>query len=446
MSARIMIAGTHSGVGKTTVAAAIMAAFHRRGLRVAPFKVGPDYLDPGYHYAACGGLSAPLDPWMLGEDGVRDSFARNSDGWDLSVIEGMMGLYDGADVRSNEGSAAHVAQLLGAPVILVLDASAVARSAGALVLGYRQWDLSVRIVGVIANRVAGEGHARWLQPAIEEAGVPLLGWLPNDDDIRIPERHLGLHAAAPGRRLSELMERLAARAEAHLDLLRIYELASEVEPVGPPAHWPTRPEGDRVRIAVASDRAFCFYYPDNLALLGDAGAEPVPFSPLYQSLPEGVQGLYLGGGYPELHAERLAANEKLKAEIRERAEAGMPVFAECGGFMYLCEALRDAAGVEHRMAGVIPGRTVMETKLQAIGYREVTFTRDLPLGPAGTTARGHEFRYSRYEGPERDAPFRCGEHSLGFVRGNVLASYVHLHLGSRQGLAEAFVRACQEAA
>lgn len=441
---RLLIAGTHSGVGKTTVAAGLMAAFRRRGLRVAPFKVGPDYLDPGYHRAAAGRDSAPLDPWMLGAEGVCRSFTRLAAGADLALIEGMMGLHDGAAAETDTGSSAHVARLLRAPVVLVIDGSRLARSAGALVLGYRAFDPEVPFAGVIANRVAGEGHAAFLRPAIEQAGLPLLGWLPDAPEPHFPERHLGLINAAENPALDSLLQRLADQLEAHLDLDALLALARQSEslPDLPADLSPAAPR--RVRLGLARDAAFSFYYPDNLALLEAAGAELVPFSPLTDAAPpEALDGLYLGGGYPELHAAQLAGNHSMRAALRAQAAGGLPIYAECGGFMYLCRHLTDLHGRAHEMLALLPGETRMEASLQAIGYREVRFRRDTLLGPAGTLARGHEFRHSRYLGPpDAEYAFETGGRHLGLAQGNLLASYVHLHFASNPTLPEAFVNCC----
>jgi cobyrinic acid a,c-diamide synthase len=358
----------------------------------------------------------------------------------------MMGLHDGADACTDRGSTAEIARLLQAPVVLVLDASALARSAGAVALGFRRFDERVPVVGVIANRVAGEGHAAYLRPAIEgTAGVPLLGWLPAELELTLPERHLGLVSAGEHPDLAERIERWRALVEEHLGLDRLLQLAASAPllPEAPPTA--TGNTGRRVRIAVARDEAFQFYYPDNLALLEAAGAELVPFSPLRDlALPDSVGGLYLGGGYPELHASRLAGNETMRGAIRNAAERGLPIYAECGGFMLLCEALVDADGRSHPMVGLVPGRCVMERGLQAIGYREALCAGDNLLGPAGTVIRGHEFHHSRFEGelPVGSAAFRIGERPVGFARGNLLASYVHLHFGSHPGAAEHFVRRC----
>ncbi|MBI3910081.1 MAG: cobyrinate a,c-diamide synthase [Armatimonadetes bacterium] len=450
---RLLIAATHSGVGKTTVACGIMAALRRRGLRVAPFKVGPDFLDPGYHAAACGdgptrGAPAPavvLDAWMLGEEGVRRSFAAGAADVDMAVIEGMMGLYDGADPETDAGSTAQIARLLQAPVILVLDGSALARSAGALALGYRVFDPQVPVVGVVANRLAGEEHAAYLRPGIERgAGLAFLGWLPEIADAAIPERHLGLVTAGEREGVAALIGRLADAVERHLEVPRLLELAAAAPPISGSAPAALERARLRARIALARDEAFCFYYRDNLALLEAAGAEIVPFSPLRdRELPSDTQGIYLGGGYPELHAARLAANQSMQRAICACAAQGRPIYAECGGLMYLCEVL-STDGTDYPMVGIVPGRTVMESRLQAIGYREVTLWRDTVLGPRGTVARGHEFHHSRYEGsaPVERAAFAVGERRLGYATETLLASYIHLHFGSNPRLAEQFVTQC----
>lgn len=450
---RLVIAGTHSGVGKTTVAVGLMAALAHRGFPVAPFKVGPDYLDPGFHAAACGRPSGTLDSWMLGEHGVRESFARGmasagSEGGapPIAVIEGMMGLHDGADANTDRGSTAEIARLLQAPVVLILDASALARSAGAVALGYRSFDERVPVAGVIANRVAGEGHAAYLRPAIEEiAGLPFLGWLPTESDLSFPERHLGLVGTGEQSDLADRIGRWRALVEERLDVDRLLELAASAPPLPEVAQTPMGNSAGRVRIAVARDEAFQFYYPDNLALLEAAGAELIPFSPLRDTaLPDSVGGVYLGGGYPELHASQLAGNNAMRRAIREAAGRGLPIYAECGGFMLLCEALVDVDGRLHPMVGLVPGRCVMERSLHAIGYREAVGAGDNLLGPAGTVIRGHEFHHSRFEGelPSGSEAFHVGDRPVGFARGSLLASYVHLHFGSNPGAAEHFVRRC----
>lgn len=444
---RLVIAGTHSGVGKTSVAVGLMAALRHAGLAVQPFKVGPDYLDPGYHAFACDRPSCSLDSWMLGHTGVRQSFARGVQGAEIAVVEGMMGLHDGASGTHETGSTAEVATLLGAPVLLVIDAAGLARSAGALVLGCRDFDPRVNLAGVIANRVAGEGHLNYLRPAIEERlGLPLLGGLPEDETLQMPERHLGLVTAGERGNTAQCVERLGAWVARHLDLAQLQAITGTAPPLeavrggvhgaAPRAH---------VRLAVARDAAFCFYYPENLALLEALGAELVPFSPLADTdLPAGVQGLYLGGGYPELHAMLLAGNTAMRAAVRRSIADGLPTLAECGGFMYLCQALVTGDGQAHPMVGIVPGRTMIERRLQAIGYREVTLCQDTVLGRAGEQGRGREFHHSRHEGeiPVERVALTAGERRLGYATETLLSSYVHLHFGSNPRLAEHFVEQC----
>ncbi|MDQ2730258.1 MAG: cobyrinate a,c-diamide synthase [Armatimonadota bacterium] len=445
---RLLIAGTHSGVGKTSVTLALHAAFRRMGESVQPFKVGPDYLDPGYHCLATGRPSWPLDTWMLGHEGVQESFFRGVDGASIAITEGMMGLYDGANATDETGSTAEIAKLLQIPVLLVIDAAGLARSAGALVQGYRDFDPKVRLAGVIANRVAGEGHLHYIRPAIEELGPPLLGWLPDDNQFRLPERHLGLTHPGEVTGASGIVDRLGDQALRTFDLDRILTLAAAAPPLQPTgkSHRTTAVRS-HVRIALAQDAAFCFYYPDNLALLRSRGAEFVPFSPIEdEELPAGIQGLYLGGGYPELHAAALSGNQRMIRSIRQAIADGMPTFAECGGFMYLCESLTLADGRHYTMAGVIPGGTVMANTIQCIGYREGTLKRDTVLGQAGERVRGHEFRCSRYQGniEAGNAGLIVERKAVGYATDTLLASYIHIHLGSNPKMAEWFVKECAQ--
>ncbi|WP_305041344.1 cobyrinate a,c-diamide synthase [Geoalkalibacter sp.] len=446
----VLVAAPASGSGKTTLTLALLAALRRRGLRVAPFKVGPDFIDPGHHAAACGRPSRNLDGWMCDETTVRDLFARGSRDADIAIIEGVMGLFDGASGHDDQGSSAEIARWLGARVLLVIDARAQARSAAALAQGFTRFDPRLQFAGVICNRVGSPRHAAILRQAFASvAGLPpLLGCLPRDAELSLPERHLGLvtaEDAAPG---EDFHQRLADWLERHVDLDRLVPCVPSA-PCVPYNCAPAPRANHGARIAVARDQAFCFYYPDNLELLEAAGAQLVFFSPLRdQRLPDNIDGLYLGGGYPELHAAQLAANTTLLAALRQAAERGLPIYAECGGLMLLGESIDGQA-----MAGVFPARATLLKRRKALGYREVTLTADGLLGPAGTRLRGHEFHYSEMAMPPEVARTyrltrRDGEllPDEGYRRGNVLGSYVHLHFGSHPAAAAHFVNFCRKGA
>lgn len=445
----LMVAAPASGSGKTSLALGLMAAFRRRGMRVAPFKVGPDYIDPGHHESLCGRPSHNLDGWMCGQQQVRNIFAAAGAEADIALIEGVMGLFDGISGKSEEGSSAEIAKWLGVPVLLVVDARSQARSIAALVKGFNDFDPGLRIVGVIANRVGSERHRQLLQEALETTpGLPpLLGCLPRCENVALPERHLGLVTADDHAAEADFATQLADWVEAHLDLDRLTALAAST--VASSAAEPPVDRKDKrmckVRIGVARDRAFCFYYPQNLQLLERAGAELVPFSPLEdQSLPTGLNGLYLGGGYPELYAEQLAANRGLLEQIRDLAEAELPIYAECGGFMALCRSLDG-----HLMAGLFPLEVRMLDRRKALGYRSVELLDETLLGPAGTWARGHEFHYSEVADDETlPRCYKVGRRDgeplgvEGYRYRNVIGSYVHLHFGSNPVLADNIVAFC----
>ena len=447
----IVVAGVHSGAGKTTIATGLMAALTARGLRVQPFKVGPDYIDPSYHTAVCGRPSRNLDGWLIGEAATVELYRRAAAHADVAVVEGVMGLYDGRSGGGEEGSTAQAAKLLGLPVLLVVDAGRTARSAGATALGFRVFDPEVRIAGVILNRVASDRHAAVVRDAVErEAGVPVLGALPRDAMLALPERYLGLVPVVEGGTAEEFFTRSRERVAQHVDLDRVLALAATATP---PRHgdassslFPSPPRGVRARIAVAMDRAFSFYYADSLDLLRAWGAEIVPFSPLADAaLPEGCGAVYIGGGFPELFAADLAANTAMHAALRRAAGEGRVIYGECGGLMYLGETLTDADRREHPMTGLLPLRSTMSGTRLTLAYWDLTTRADGPLAPAGHRLRGHEFHWSvpdRTPTPE-EALYeldRVGRLE-GFRRGSVSGSYVHLHLGSDPRLAPAFVEA-----
>lgn len=443
----LLIAAPSSGSGKTSLTLGLMAALRRRSLNVAPFKVGPDYIDPGHHAVFCGRSSHNLDGWMCGKMQSEKTFAEASAGADIALVEGVMGLFDGISGSSEEGSSAEIAKWLNIPVLLVVDARSQARSFAALVKGFCEFDPDLKIAGVIANRVGSERHRQLLQESLgATSGLPpLLGCLPRREDIALPERHLGLVTAEDLQAEDDLSGKLADWVEEHLDLDRLLKLAADSAVDVGIIVSPDKMTHAQVRIGVARDRAFCFYYPENLQLLEQAGAELVFFSPLVDTcLPEGLDGLYLGGGYPELHVEQLSANHSLNEELRFQAESGLPIYAECGGFMYLCQSIDG-----NPLVGIFAVEARMLNKRKALGYRSVELTESSPLGPAGTSARGHEFHYSEID--EAEVLQRCyrlgrrdGEHLgwEGYRHQNVLGSYVHLHFASNPQLAFNFVDYC----
>jgi len=452
MTKSLLVSGTHSGCGKTSVALGLLAALTRRKFVCAPFKTGPDFIDPGLHAKACGRTSHNLDSWMLSPQANRNIFSRYARGADVAVIEGAMGLFDGASGALELGSAAHMAKLLGVPVALIIDASGMARSAAAVAKGFAGFDPDLALAGVVFNRTGGPGHREILAEALAQAGIPLLGCLAKAPDIAMPSRHLGLVTAqdlAVRPDWPDRLERLADWVEAGIDLDALVRLLPETIPAGAAA---ATPNPAKARLGVARDRAFCFAYAENLRLLEDAGADIVFFSPLEESrLPEGLHGLYLPGGYPELHAKDLSANALMLADIRGFCLSRRPVYAECGGFMALMRAIEDQEGRVWPMAGVFDCSARMGPRFAALGYREAVFAEATPLGPAGTTARGHEFHYSSLAGDPaisgasavyrlsgRKGPLDAPE---GFLSGNTLGSYVHLHFASNPDLAGNFVAA-----
>ncbi|MFZ3209143.1 MAG: cobyrinate a,c-diamide synthase [Geobacteraceae bacterium] len=459
----IIIAAPHSGSGKTIVTIGIMECLKRRGLRVAPFKVGPDFIDPGYHRMVTGRPSVNLDGWICSESFVRESFIHHAQGTDMAVIEGVMGLFDGIGGTQEAGSTAQIARITGAPVILVVDAKGQARSAAALVKGFAEFDPQVNLAGVIFNNVGSDNHCRVLKEAVESVGITVIGCIPRDEKLRIESRHLGLMTAEENPLSAAFLDHLAEVVEEHLDLDQI--LAAPPER-GISANlskndldFPLPLEGEgtkssksafmpKVRVAVARDAAFCFVYEDNLRLLREAGAELVEFSPLRdEGLPGNIAGIYLPGGYPELFADALASNTAMKAAIREEIEAGLPVFAECGGFIYLTQGIGDQELTP--FVGIFPVTTRMLPRRKALGYREIETVADSIIGPQGTIARGHEFHYSEMgDMPSQvERIYRVRRQGVelggeGFRYRNCLASYIHLHFGSCPEIATAFIESC----
>jgi cobyrinic acid a,c-diamide synthase len=449
-----MVTGTASGVGKTTVALTLMAMLQEHGLRVQPFKCGPDFLDTGHHSAICGRASRNLDTWMLSADANRAIFSSANRNADAAIVEGMMGLYDGVAGGGEEGSAAQIAKLLAVPVVLVMDAGKSARSIAAVVKGFESFDPAVRFAGIVLNRVGSEGHYRLLEAAIRSVtNTPLLGHLPTDAAIAIPERHLGLHTAEE---TTSAVDRQAAFAETgrqHLNVAPLLDLSwldaeEECEALLAPRH-----ELARVRIGVARDKAFSFYYEDNFDLLRESGAEVVDFSPLADTaLPENLDALYLGGGYPELYANELSRNTAMSFAIRTFAESGKPVYAECGGMIYLSRALTTLDGQSYPMSDVLPMKFEMTPRLVNFGYVNVEFAEECLLGNKGTSVRGHSFHHSRVQvNSTMPTAYRLRyslsgrEEMEGYQYKNVLASYVHLHFRGNPTLAASLVTAARQA-
>ncbi len=446
----VLIAGTTSGVGKTTIATGLMGVLRRQGYRVQPFKAGPDYIDPSYHTRATGEVCRNLDTWLLSRDAVLELFARAVAGKDIAVVEGVMGLYDGRSSMSDEGSTAELAKLLGLPVILVVDSRKGARSLAAMVTGYQAFDRKLEIGGVILNGIGSDGHLKLCREAIEHyTSVPVLGYLPRRDYLSLPERHLGLIPTVENPATDEFLQRLVAECEATFNVPEVLRLSEQaVVPESRAELFPSTNQAPVTTIAVARDKAFSFYYQDSLDLIEAWGAALAFFSPASDaSLPGGTSGLYFGGGFPELYAKELAANSSLRAAIKSAARDGMPVYAECGGLMYLGESLTDLQGKEHLMAGVLPVQSRIDTPHLNLGYRTVRALSDGPLLRRGETVRGHEFHWSVLSGNNSGMnayEVVSSPRREGFHVGNTVASYIHLHLASHPGMVHRFIESsCQ---
>ena len=466
MVARLVIAGTASGVGKTTVTVGLARALRARGLRVAIFKCGPDYLDPTYHARAAEAPCHNLDGWMMGREAVAATFASTTRSADIALIEGVMGLYDGVTPTGDQGSTAELAKWLAAPVLLVCDAGGMARSIAALARGFAAFDPALAIAGVICNRIGSRGHLDILRKATG-GDPPVLGGLPKEAALAFPERHLGLRTADRASVPDEQLSAWGERVEAWCDVEAILAVARAAGPVPDVAHSErmASPAPDtsrspapaaavapvRCRIGLALDEAFHFYYDDNLRRLEQLGAELVRFSPVHDVRLPDVDGLYLGGGYPEVHAETLAANTTMRADVAAFAAARGPIYAECGGLMYLSNAIATLDGRRHTMVGIIPGHVEMHDRLVALGYVEVETQEPTLLGGAGLRFRGHQFRYSELQlAAPVDQVFtmrrrRGGEVTReGYRVGTTLASYVHAHWASNPLAARGLVSACAD--
>ncbi|MDV2989413.1 MAG: cobyrinate a,c-diamide synthase [Dehalogenimonas sp.] len=451
---RIVIAGTSSGVGKTTIATGIAYALKRRALKVQPFKCGPDYIDPGYLSIAAGRDCHNLDTWMLPEDHVKELFAYFNRTSDLAIIEGVMGLFDGHRASAGTSSTAHIAKVTDSPVILILNVAKMGQSAAALAYGFAHYDPDVKIAGIILNQVGSPSHLETVKGAIEQnCGIPVIGSLAKNAGLTLPERHLGLVPAVERNDNSGFLDQLGDLIESTIDLDRLIEIAGqapEFYPPETPVLFPADPQPVRCRMAVAKDEAFNFYYQANIELLRAWGAEITYFSPVADtSLPAGTEGVYIGGGFPEVFLKELEDNTSMKESIKAAVAAGLPVYAECGGLMYLTQGIVDFEGQSHDMIGLLPGLCRMQGKLQRLGYTEAEVLKESPVAERGQQLRGHMFHWSHLDTPdENSAAYHVVEPKKqleGFVLGpgnNLLASYLHLHFGSDARMAKHFVDRC----
>ena len=448
---RIMIAGTNSGVGKTTVTLGIMSALVQKGIKVQGFKAGPDYIDPSHHTFVTGNASKNLDTWMMGENACRELFERSALNADVSVIEGVMGLYDGSIDSSGHGSSAHLAKILNIPVILVVNARGVAQSAGAVVMGFMEFDKEINLAGIILNNVASQNHYDIIKKAIEEScSVAVLGYLKKQSDITIPERHLGLIPSEEKKINSALYDKLGQMVLETIDIDKLQEIAGSaaVFPDYNRSIFINRASSLDVTLAVARDSAFCFYYQDDIDLFEELGAKIIEFSPLAdKSLPDGIDGIFMGGGFPELFADRLMKNESMRKSILEAHKQGIIIYGECGGMMYLLEKLIDCEGRSFKMSGVLIGTSRMENRRQGLGYVITDVTCDNIICKSAVTFRAHEFHWSKLQDVPDDTVFAYNTRKSngkktgidGICKSNVLASYTHIHFSSNPDLAKSIL-------
>jgi cobyrinic acid a,c-diamide synthase len=473
MSMGFVIAAPASGTGKTTVTLGIMGALSERGYRVQPFKVGPDYIDPGFHRAVTGKNSYNLDSWLMEPETVRYLYNKHTPLGGVSVVEGVMGLYDGHLCDEERGGTAHLSRVLGLPVLLVVDASRMSASAAALVSGFQAYDRNITFLGVILNRVNSEHHYHYLKKKIENAtGLPVWGRLPGDDTFRLKSRHLGLIPTEEVRDIKTRIEAVIQAAEANIDIPGMMRHLQEITGGSLPGSHQSSPVSPAIlknilgetplysiRIGIARDAAFSFYYHDNLELMEELGVELIPFSPLEDTqLPPNLSGLYLGGGYPEIFASRLEKNTMMREKIKQALTGGMPYFAECGGMMYLCKEIIPLEGLPRQMAGWFDASCRMTERLQRFGYIKLELREnDLfpDLFPANKKLdkeiKAHEFHHSKLENNTTPYLYSIHKKSLtgtkewqcGLTRQNGVAGYPHFHFYASPALLREFLNLCQ---
>ncbi|MBO6305717.1 MAG: cobyrinate a,c-diamide synthase [Selenomonadaceae bacterium] len=442
---RIVIAGVSSGTGKTTVTAGVLCALKKRNFSLASFKIGPDYIDPSYHELLSGAKCNNLDSWLIGEKEVSNLFYQTAKDVDISVIEGVMGLYDGG--REGVSSTAEIAKLIDAPVILVINCKSIGASAAAIATGFRDYDKDMKFAGVILNKLGSKSHENMIREAMKKANIKVFGAIKRDENLHLPERHLGLLPAEENEQKDELVKYFS-EIEKQLNIDEIIAVSKNVDPVKNISFISRKSEQKNVKIAVAKDEAFSFYYEDSLSVLEEMGAEIIDFSPLYDEKLPPCDGLILGGGFPEMFAEKLEKNISMRDSIKNAAQNGLPIYAECGGYMYLMKSIADLSGKCFNMAGVIDKQAKMQYKLQTVGYVTATQIRDTIFGKKDVKFRGHEFHFSVADEEENLSAFtmekmRTGKKYLaGYAKKNILGSYLHLHFRGEKEAAENFINSC----
>lgn len=442
---RLIIAATQSGAGKTTITAEILAALVKRGLNVQAYKVGPDYIDTGFHEIASGKPSHNLDSWLVGENKLAEIFFTPSNCAKIAVIEGVMGLYDGG--MGGISSTASIARILRSPTVLVIDVKSMGTSAAAVALGFREFDKNINLAGVILNRVGSDSHKKMIADALDKLNIKCFGAIKRNENFILPERHLGLVPTAENN-FAEVIEKICTTVESELDIDALIKLAESAPAVTFPNYPTIHLTNYQTKIAVAKDAAFNFYYEESLHELEKRGAELIYFSPLAdEKLPDNISGLIIGGGFPEMFAEKLQANKKIRLAIREAAENNLPIYAECGGFMYLMNSITDFNGRNFEMCGVINSCAIMTDKLQTVGYIDAEILSDCIIGKAGDKIHAHEFHFSTAETDKNIFSckrMRTGKiYRAGFFTKNIVASYLHIHFAGCQSAAENFINACR---
>ena len=442
---RIVIAATHSGAGKTTITCGIISALRKRGLKVQSYKVGPDYIDTGFHEIAAGRPAKNLDSWLVGKDKLEEIFYNSIGDADIAIIEGVMGLYDGG--RGGISSTAEIAKILNAPVILVIDAKSAGISVAATALGFREFDKNLNVAGVILNRIGSDSHEKMIVDALNKINIKSFGAIRRNEEIILPSRHLGLIQATENN-FADVLDKISEKISAQIyldEILNLAEKFSESKKI-----YSLIPNNYSLKIGVAKDEAFSFYYDQSLRELEKLGAEIIFFSPLHdENLPK-VDGIIFGGGYPELFAAQLEGNKKIRSEIKRAAENNLPIYAECGGYMYLMNFLTDFEGKIFEMCGIIPTQAIMTEKLQMVGYVDATIKKDCILGKVGEKIHAHEFHFSKEVGNLTENIFSCeklrtGEkYFAGYADKNIVASYLHIHFAGCPSSAENFIKSCRK--